>query len=232
MVSSLSSLENQIENKHVESSLLLCLDPGSTPGSSTNISQLLDNQGVANKLVTNFPNETNFETILSNSLKLSPLDKFENTKPFKPAKLYDGKGKLDVRWHIEFYVWDEKKNKLFRKRDYAVNKYDSVEERKAFAKKRIKDINVLLSNGYYLKASPLQIHTIKDAFQKILAIKSKVFRKKTFQTAKSKVGIFITFIHPKLYLHQLTNQDLIRFSDYLLVERELSTQSRNDYLRK
>ncbi len=243
MVSSLSLLENRIENKHVESSQLLCLDPGSTPGSSTTFSQLLDNQGVANKLTANFPNEPAYEPILAFSLKLFPLEQFENTKPFKLARLYNAKGDINSRWYIVFYVWDEKKNKQIRKKDYTLNKFNSLEERKAYAQKRISDINNLLKKGYYLKANlpnkaiskkeeaSFQVHNIKEAFQKILEIKSKLFRKKTFQTAKSKVGIFIKFIQPKLYLHQLTDQDLIKFSDYLLVERELSTQSRNDYLR-
>ncbi len=171
------------------------------------------------------------------------MEQFENTKPFKLASLYDANKDINKRWYIGFYVWDEKKNKLIRKKDYSPNQYKTIEEREAHAKKRIADINTLLKKGYYLKAnhpqkiSPqkkeeqFQVHSIRTAFDKILEIKSKTFRKKTYQSACSKVNIFIDFLKPKNYLHQITDQDLILFSDHLLVKRNIIPQSRNDYLR-
>jgi len=77
LVSSLSSLENQIENKHVESFQLLCLDPGSTPGSSTTNSQLFGNQRVAINLLAKDPSEPAFDPILAFSLKLFPLEQLQ-----------------------------------------------------------------------------------------------------------------------------------------------------------
>ncbi|MCP4440101.1 MAG: hypothetical protein GY810_14245, partial [Aureispira sp.] len=83
---------------------------------------------------------------------LFPLDKYEKHKPFKPAKLYGSSSGLKTRWYINFYVWDELKNKLVRKRDYSINEYSTVVERKAYAKKRIAEINEVLEAGYYIKA--------------------------------------------------------------------------------
>ncbi len=172
------------------------------------------------------------------------MDKYEKMKPFKLARLYDANGDLSKRWFVEFYVWDERKGKKVRKRYYQVNDYETVVERRAAAKKQIKEINELLQDGHYIKAGGVgekeakktikeepAIFSIKEAFSKILEIKATELRKKSLQKITSIVTIFQEFIHPKLYLHQITKIDLIQYSDFLLTVRKVTPQTRNNHLR-
>lgn len=100
---------------------------GSSPPISTIKMQFLVYQGVAFCFLASYIAATSFATIFN----LRPLDKYENIKPFKGARLYDAGGDLIKRWFVEFYVWDTRKGRRVRKRYYQINQYETVEERRA-----------------------------------------------------------------------------------------------------
>ncbi len=186
-----------------------------------------------------------FCALIVSIFELLPLEKYERMKPFKLARLYDAGGDLTKRWYIEFYVWDDRKGDKVRKRYYQINDYETEVERRAAAKKQIKEINELLKDGYYIKADGVgeeqiekkrikeqpAIHSIEKAFKSILEIKATEVRKKSLQKISSIGSIFQAFIRPKLYLHQISKIDLIKYSDYLLTARKVTPQTRNNHLR-
>lgn len=172
------------------------------------------------------------------------MKKISDIKPYRLATLNDAKGDLSKRWCVIFYVWSEIEEKEVRKRQYLPSKHKTAKERRAYAYNLIAHINKLLENGYYIKkdgseSKDLKIKTeeklilsISDAFHKILEVKEKNLRLKTFQKLKSISNIFIKFIRPKLYLHQLEPTDIIAYSDYLFTKRGIASVSRNDHIEK
>lgn len=178
---------------------------------------------------------------------LSPLEKYEKHKPFKPAYLYDAGGDLSKRWYINFYVWDELKNKLVRKRDYTVNDYDTVIERKAYAKKRIAEINEVLAAGFYIKApsrpdlaqdkesktnklKELPLMKIGEAFDYVLELKKQEVAKGSYKKIRQVRDSFLKFFNTKEkpYPFNYEKQDLIAYSDFLITVDKKSTKTRND----
>ncbi|MFD3001418.1 tyrosine-type recombinase/integrase [Pontibacter toksunensis] len=82
--------------------------------------------------------------------------------PYNLAKLIipqteNGKPNLDARWSVSFWVWSEIKNKKVRIiRDYNINQFKTVRERKARASEVIEAVNELLKEGYVIaKDKPL-----------------------------------------------------------------------------
>lgn len=65
--------------------------------------------------------------------------------PFKKAALKNGGGDLSARWHVEYYIWSEQRQKLVRRRRYEnFEKFNTYEERMKYGLQAVKDINSLL----------------------------------------------------------------------------------------
>ncbi len=73
----------------------------------------------------------------------------ETLYEYRLAKLNTCSGDLTKRWYVHFWAWSVDRGRLIRKRLYDVNKFNTIEERKKFAKKQIKEINKLLTNGFH-----------------------------------------------------------------------------------
>lgn len=120
--------------------------------------------------------ETVVETVSASSILfgavVSELDfKLNSTDmkyPYKSAILNNQNGNLNKRWSISFWVYSVNEGKKIRKYDYSINKYSSVRERNAYAKKRIEAINTLLVQGYHIdnsKPAPDALLSIADALE-------------------------------------------------------------------
>lgn len=213
------------------------------PGSTKNLQTTVNQTSVSFENAL-FSNETTDETTFPTSLRLARMDTHQAIKPFRKAKLWNCNGDLTKRWFIEYYVWDEKTNKLVRKKHYkGINKYKTAAERTAEGNRKVREINKLLDQGYYqkmdvpipnkpVKKNEPNVIAISEAFEKILSVRKQKNRKKTYQKLKTLANIFQAFIQPKVFLHQITHKDFIAYSDYLFTERQVSATTRNDHIGK
>jgi len=183
-----------------------------------------------------------FSLLLACELKVVQKEPFENLKPFKKARLYkptDSNG----RWYIIFYAWDVKQNQLVRKRDYSINEYKSTDEKVAFAKDRIKQINALLEKGYHIDEAKQQrqeliprnkVLPIGEVLFKMLEIKLPVLRPRTKSSYRHAAKDFLSFldsISKSSYSpSSISKQDIINYSDHLLTEKRVGPKTRNNYL--
>lgn len=82
-------------------------------------------------------------------------------KKYKLARLVDCEGDISKEWYIVFYIWDQDKKTLARKRDYTINSHTNVKDRRARAKQLIGEINELLAAGKYASKTEIKEERIE-----------------------------------------------------------------------
>ncbi|WP_299760836.1 phage integrase SAM-like domain-containing protein [uncultured Pontibacter sp.] len=114
------------------------------------------------------------------------MAKSDTATPYKLARLIipqtdKGRPDLNARWSITFWVWDDDKQKKVRiVRDWDINQYATVAERKQRASVIINEINKKLKKGHVIsKAEKKQVKftpkitkdtlTLKDAIDNYIA---------------------------------------------------------------
>jgi|WetSurMetagenome_2_1015567.scaffolds.fasta_scaffold07430_5 integrase len=163
----------------------------------------------------------------------------ENIYPFKAAKLNDCDGNLSGRWYIEFYVWNVQKNRLDRKRFYDVNNYVTLEERKSYANRKVREINELLAEGYHIdvnKISETEIeeiksYTVTEAIEYALKIKRSSLRGTSYPSYKGAVKRILEWSKDnRIATSDIAHFDRLKavyFDDYLLVECKYAAKTVN-----
>ncbi|UZO79730.1 site-specific integrase [Aquimarina sp. ERC-38] len=81
--------------------------------------------------------------------RLVNKDQFQDMPLFKKARFVHSEGTTKGSY-ILFYVWDVQKGDLTRKRLAIPQQYKTLEQQKAFAKVRCKQIDRLLKEGYHI----------------------------------------------------------------------------------
>lgn len=165
--------------------------------------------------------------------------------PFKKARLVNANKPVSTRWYIEFWLWDINQKKLIRKRDYQLNQFKTPGKRKDFAAHRIKSINQILSEGVYIdtnadiiKVPEIQSFDTKlsDALVYILAIKKAESRLSTYQNYLSCYKISVEYFKEKGLINYMANSirktHILSFLDWLITNRSINNQTRNNYLGK
>ena len=166
--------------------------------------------------------------------------------PYKPARLVNEDKPLSERWYIVFWVWDAAQKQLIRRRDYKVNKFDSVKERKKYAATEIKGLNELLKAGYHVNAKvkaaqakkpTIMIRkdfTVKLAFDFVLTLVKATKRPATYNTYSSCSNLFTTWFEycyaKSLKISFLHKSHIVEYLDFVQVDRTLNNRSRNGYL--
>jgi integrase len=160
--------------------------------------------------------------------------------PYRLARLVESK---DHPWYIVFYVWNAQKGMLVRKKDYDVSKVYGISGKRAFAKKRIADINKLLEQGYHIdknrhtddKARTINFrkeYNVADAFKTALMLTKSTKRPATYNSYSSVAGIFVDFCRShgwdKWPVKSLTKKDVLSFLDYAQV-KGCNNTTRNKY---
>jgi len=129
-------------------------------------------------------------------LSLIELSAFEDMYPFKNAKLNDCDGDISKRWYIEFYAWDVQKEKLLRRRFYEINNISTIKDRRAYARRIIKEINDLLKDGFHFDVNKApaeavseeqKTYTINAALDYALEVKKPSIRTTSYPSYKSSV---------------------------------------------
>ena len=145
--------------------------------------------------------------------------------PYKKAVLKDRLGDLSKRWYIEYSAFDVQANKLLKKYEYEVNKFETDKERRLFAAMRCQQLNDLLAKGYHFDSSkeevPGKFPKVADAYQKALDIKSIELSLATINSYNSSLSRFREWIenskYSRLNINQLDEKHCYEFIDTLAV---------------
>ena len=107
---------------------------------------------------------------------------------YKPLKLYDADGDMEISWYFEFYFRNPATGKLDRlKPTFNINRIKSKQDRYAYAKKIIKLVNSKLEKG---KINPFEkqanvLAPLRNLLQEIESINEKHVKKMSAETKKS-----------------------------------------------
>jgi integrase len=164
------------------------------------------------------------------------MSKHHEQKPYKLAQFVKAAGKK----YIQFYIWNEDKQKLERIRDYRINKYYGTPEFKNARERIIREINTVLVNGGYKSLLPRaekskrKTLTVRDAFDHILKIKQASLRSRSYTDYLAAKNMFFTFFEQtqaevlSLPVDQLRNEHFIEYFQWLQLERKLKPKSVNN----
>jgi integrase len=159
--------------------------------------------------------------------------------PYRKATLNDCKGRIEGRWYILFYVWDVQQGKMVRKRDYSVNMFASLQQRRSFAKHRIKTINELLSEGYHIDSQKEEEFeedietavTLEQALTSILEIKKRSFRHSSYLSFSSTLNKFLAWAKANrlstINVKSFDRLHAMLYVDQLVIQEKLSGKSVN-----
>lgn len=159
--------------------------------------------------------------------------------PYKAAYLSKpNDNSLEKKWFITFWVWNETKGELERKRIIAIG--DSVEEREKFANSLISEINAKLEKGIVVapvkRATVLEIELkpnmlLTDALLFFTTLKTATLKKKSSTTYSDNSKNFEEFLTKKgllgIKLNEYTAAQASEYTDYIILEKKLSNKSHN-----
>jgi len=163
--------------------------------------------------------------------------------PYKLATLSDAKGDLSKRWSISFYVWHTEKNQLVRKQVFISKQFETKAQRMAEAKRKIRQINELLVQGYHIGKKPdssteakpkKENWTVLEAIEWVRARKEPSIRKRSvqsFQLLRSELERWLTLKGlAKLPLFMLKPDHLDQYLVWVRNERKIGNTTFNNYL--
>lgn len=142
-------------------------------------------------------------------------------------------------WYIEFYVFDPALNTMRRKR-MKINRINPISKRRKYAKEVMARISEQLLRGWnpWIERDERSLYLLEDVFSKYELSIDKMFsigcyRKDTYAGYKSYLKIFREYtrtLDPITYLYQLDKHYIIRYLDYIFIEKGCSGQTRNNHL--
>lgn len=162
----------------------------------------------------------------------------DTKKPFRKARLYcppaDAK---DKRWFVEFSAWDERREKLVRKRDLTINSISDLKKRKARANEIIDEINESLKGGAYIKDEDAEIesldvvYSIKNGLELALASR-KSLKPKTYKNysdyTKNLIRWLVENKKEDYSIKKLNTKMFVEFHDSLTA-RKLKARTINNH---
>ena len=155
---------------------------------------------------------------------------------FTPPKLYTG-----ARWYIGFYAFDPVSGKLKRK-TIKINRIASIKERRIYAQGLIKRINQQLCDGWnpWIEATNseafLLFNDVIDRYRRYIErmFLSQTYREETYRAYISYLKNLCEWnasrTVPITYIYQFDKRFISAFLDYIYIDREVSTQTRDNYL--
>ena len=112
--------------------------------------------------------------------------------PYELARLVNADKPIcddpNQRWYISFWIWDVQKGKKVRKRDYEVNNYNTIKERNAFAKTRIREINKLLVESCHIDAVKKKNDTVIKTYNPNMKILDALKLAKDIKDAENRTS--------------------------------------------
>lgn len=158
-----------------------------------------------------------------------------NIVPYTLPKLHTGKN-----WYIDFKAYDPLEQKMKRKK-YMLDGIDKISIRRKRAAELIANISQQLSSGWnpWADTSNSRQYTlfedVVELYNKYLIKfhKSKVFKESTFIDYKKRIKILHEYnqkrLTPMIYIYQFDKVYASDFLDYILIDRDSSARTRNNY---
>lgn len=155
--------------------------------------------------------------------------------PYTLPKLHNGKN-----WYIDFKAYDPLEQKMKRKK-YMLDSIDKISVRKKRATELIANISRQLLSGWnpWADTSNSRQYTLFDdvveLYNKYLIKfhKSKVFKESTFADYKKRIRVLSEYnkkrFNPIIYIYQFDKTYASDFLDYILIDRDSSARTRNNY---
>ncbi len=150
-------------------------------------------------------------------------------------KLHTGKN-----WYIDFKAYDPLEQKMKRKK-YMLDGIDKVTERKKRATETIASLTNRLRSGWNPWAdtsnSRQYTHVIDviQLYHKYISklYKSNVFKETTYLDYKKRINMLSEYnqkrLTPIIYIYQFDKTYVSDFLDYILIDRDSSARTRNNY---
>lgn len=153
-----------------------------------------------------------------------------NVLGFTYPKLHQGKS-----WYIDFYAFDPADGKMKRKK-YMLDGIVKVTERRKRAAEMMQAIMKQLRGGWnpWVNSSESRGYTLfDDCLDNYLRYVGKMDRKKTIHSYTSRVNILKSYIKTQLipikYVYQFDEAFVNDFLDWILLDRDSSPTTRNNY---
>lgn len=184
-------------------------------------------------MTTDFSFSANAARLSTYKLKAVP-EQF----PYKPARIADRNGNMQVVWQVEYYAWSERDKKLKRKRVELAQSTAAARYREG--KKIADEINKMLQAGAII--DPVQKQktvrevsastNILDAIDYYNSIVQSYLEKKTFDTYQSDFKRFRKFLkrnsYERLTVTEISTPIAYQFLDEILSIDKLSNRTRNN----
>lgn len=143
-------------------------------------------------------------------------------------------------WYIDFKIYDPIDEKMKRKK-YMLDRIKKVSDRKKYANELIANISQKLRSGWnpFVDASSARQYTpykdVIDLYHKYLEklLKAKVIKGNTYLDYKKRIKILHEYndkhYPPAQYIYQFDQTYICDFLDYILIDRDSSARTRNNY---
>lgn len=150
-------------------------------------------------------------------------------------KLHTGKN-----WYIDFKAYDPLEQKMKRKK-YMLDSIDKVTERKKRATETIATLTNRLRSGWnpWADTSNSRQYTkftdvIELYYKYLLKLqKSKVFKENTILDYQKRIKVLVAYNEQRypsiIYIYQFDRTFVSDFLDYILIDRDSSARTRNNY---
>ena len=150
-------------------------------------------------------------------------------------RLHTGKS-----WYVDFFAWDPVSERMKRKK-YMLDRCKSVSERRTMASLLITNITIRLMKGWNPFAasdSTRQLTSFSEVLGKyrdyISSMEAKgTLKQKTAYDYLSRVGTLEAYIrdcHVRIdYIYQFDRGFVVDFLDYLVLDKDVSATTRNNY---
>jgi len=150
--------------------------------------------------------------------------------PYKLARLMDCGNDLSKRWFVVYYVYDEQKEALVRKRAEVTG--DSIEYRLRRAERIIKVLNDALEKGAITNPKPRSVVlplTLERGFDIFLAHCLVTNSENTYRTYKSHLVKVLTLMPGTKLMKDVTTEDVLEMLD-AISSQKISNKYRNSIL--
>lgn len=157
----------------------------------------------------------------------------KNFLDYRPAHYVIGK----TDKYVSYSVLNPKTLQMSVKK-IKLNYIKSAKERREYAQKLIQRINYELANGFnpYTQNADFKVINISVAIKDFLLKKRRELETKsicnaTFDDYKQQLQTFTNYLQTDIYLHELTENQIVNFLDYIFIDKKLTAYTRNHYLR-
>ena len=166
----------------------------------------------------------------------TPSNRLSDVLPYTLPQLHTGKS-----WYVDFFCFDPVSGTMRRKK-YNLNRYKKTSERKSRASEIIYTVTSRLRSGWnvWVKVESTREHTLfSDCLELYKAYLGRsaengAMKPKTAYGYLSYLGIFTEWLSSRIvpvkFCYQIDQFLVSDFLDYVLIDREGSARTRNNYL--